>query len=51
VSQEIIPQTDMINVHFLDLVRKLLMFDPKQRITVREALRHPYFHQTIPPEL
>ncbi|KAN0120967.1 Protein kinase-like domain containing protein [Russula decolorans] len=49
--QEIIPQTDMINVHFLDLVRKLLMFDPKQRITVREALRHPYFSQTIPPEL
>ncbi|KAH9966248.1 CMGC/CLK protein kinase [Lactifluus volemus] len=49
--QEIIPQTDMINVHFLDLVRKLLMFDPKQRITVREALRHPYFSQSIPPEL
>lgn len=49
--QEIIPQTDMINVHFLDLVRKLLMFDPKQRITVREALRHPYFSQVIPPEL
>lgn len=41
----------MTNVHFLDLVRKLLMFDPKQRITVRDALRHPYFSQTIPPEL
>uniref|UniRef100_A0A0G4H4Z4 Protein kinase domain-containing protein n=1 Tax=Chromera velia CCMP2878 TaxID=1169474 RepID=A0A0G4H4Z4_9ALVE len=27
----------------LDLVRKMLMFDPNQRITVEEALRHPYF--------
>ncbi|KAI0058779.1 CMGC CLK protein kinase [Artomyces pyxidatus] len=49
--QEIIPQTDIINRHFLDLVRKLLIFDPAQRITVREALQHPYFSQSIPLEL
>ena len=34
----------------LDLVRKLLTFDPTQRITVREALNHPYFQLSIPDE-
>jgi len=28
---------------FLDLVRQLLALDPAQRITVRQALQHPYF--------
>lgn len=49
--QDIIPPTDTINRHFLDLVRKLLAFDPEQRITVREALNHPYFSLSIPNEL
>ncbi|TFY75591.1 hypothetical protein EWM64_g8420 [Hericium alpestre] len=48
--QEIIPQTDPINRQFLDLVRKLLAFDPAQRITVKEALQHPYFLQAISAE-
>ncbi|KAF4613591.1 hypothetical protein D9613_007897 [Agrocybe pediades] len=48
---EVIPETDHINVQFLDLVKKLLAFDPAQRITVREALQHPYFSLHIPPEL
>ncbi|KAL0060827.1 Apoptosis-inducing factor 1 [Marasmius tenuissimus] len=48
---DIIPQTDLINRHFLDLVRKLLAFDPAQRITVAEALRHPYFSLHIPEEV
>ena len=26
----------------LDLLKKLLVFDPKKRITVNEALEHPY---------
>ncbi|KAF9790442.1 CMGC/CLK protein kinase [Thelephora terrestris] len=47
---EIMVPTDMINKHFLDLVRKLLTFDPTQRITVREALSHPYFHLSVPDE-
>lgn len=28
---------------FLDLLLKLLCYDPKQRLTVNEALEHPYF--------
>lgn len=49
-SQETIPQTDNINRQFLDLVRRLLTFDPQQRITVRDALAHPYFSLHIPEE-
>lgn len=48
--QEIIPASDPVNRHFLDLVKKLLTFDPAQRITVKEALNHPYFTLQIPNE-
>ena len=27
----------------VDLVKKLLVFDPKKRLTAAEALKHPYF--------
>ncbi|GJJ08281.1 hypothetical protein Clacol_002491 [Clathrus columnatus] len=47
---EIIQATDTINRHFLDLVRRLLIFDPAHRITVAEALKHPYFQTKVPPE-
>lgn len=50
-SQEVIPPSDQINKHFLDLVRRLLAFDPAQRITVREALHHPYFSINVSDEL
>ncbi|OCH95442.1 CMGC CLK protein kinase [Obba rivulosa] len=48
---EIIPPTDPINKAFLDLVKKLLTFDPRDRITVKEALKHEYFSFPVPPEL
>ena len=48
--QEIIPPTDVTNKQLLDLVRRLLTFDPAQRITVREALAHPYFSVRVPEE-
>ena len=50
-AQDIITSSDMINRHFLDLVTKLLAWDPAQRITVREALGHPYFSLSIPEEI
>ncbi|KAL4062856.1 kinase-like domain-containing protein [Scleroderma citrinum] len=49
--QDVIPPTDPINRQFADLVRRLLAFDPTQRITVRDALHHPYFSLNIPEEL
>jgi len=48
--QEIIPPKDSINIHFLDLVKRLLTFDPALRISVRDALAHPYFSLTVPNE-
>ena len=30
------------NKDAIDLLRKMLTFDPKKRITVEEALKHPY---------
>ncbi|KAG1773527.1 kinase-like domain-containing protein [Suillus occidentalis] len=49
--QDVIPPTDQINKQFVDLVRRLLAFDPAQRITVRDALHHPYFSLNVPEEL
>ena len=51
LMKDVIPPTDNINRQFLDLVRKLLAFDPAHRITVRDALQHPYFSLNIPPEI
>lgn len=41
--QEIIPKTKLLNSRFHDLLTKLLEWDASKRITVRDALRHPYF--------
>ncbi|KAF8666655.1 dolichol kinase [Rhizoctonia solani] len=47
---QIIPNTDIINQDFLDLVQRLLNPDPNTRITVREALKHRYFSHAVPIE-
>ncbi|KAF9453435.1 CMGC/CLK protein kinase [Macrolepiota fuliginosa MF-IS2] len=49
--EEVIPPIDNLNQQFLHLVQRLLAFDPAQRISVREALNHPYFSLTVPPEI
>jgi len=40
--QEIIPPNNSHNKLFLDLIVRLLDFDPETRISVSQALRHPY---------
>lgn len=30
-----------------DLIRKLLVVDPKKRITIEEALNHPFFQLLV----
>ncbi|KAG8925709.1 dual specificity protein kinase kns1 [Tulasnella sp. 419] len=49
--EEVIKTFDICNSRFLELVKSLLMWDPAERITVKEALKHPYFDLTIPNEL
>ncbi|KAG6909970.1 hypothetical protein DXG01_014239 [Tephrocybe rancida] len=49
--QDVIPPTDIFNRQFLNLVQRLLHFDPAQRITVRDALSHPYFALSIPEDI
>lgn len=34
----------------LDLLDKMLTFNPNKRITVEEALAHPYFSQYYDPQ-
>lgn len=38
------------NPQAIDLLDKMLLFDPKQRITVEDALRHPYLEELALPE-
>ncbi|KAI9330754.1 kinase-like domain-containing protein [Obelidium mucronatum] len=45
--QEIIPPKDETSRLFLDLVKRLLVYDPKLRITAREALQHPFLRCQI----
>ncbi|BGP41158.1 TFIIH complex serine/threonine-protein kinase subunit kin28 [Rhodotorula kratochvilovae] len=33
----------------IDLLQKTLLFDPRKRITAREALHHPFFHSAPAP--
>lgn len=31
--------------HFLDLLKKIFIYDPAARITAKEALQHPWFKE------
>ena len=44
---EIIPPHNTFNKLFLDLLRKIFVYDPKKRITAREALKHPWFQEIV----
>lgn len=42
-NMEIIPSTSIFNRQFVDLLRKIFVYNPKERITAKEALKHPWF--------
>lgn len=44
---EIIPPSNSFNKLFLDLLRKIFVYDPKNRITAQEALKHPWFDEIV----
>ena len=45
--EEIIPETNRFNRLFLDLLRRIFVYDPKKRITAREALKHAWFEELV----
>ena len=44
---ETIPPTNEFNKKFLDLLQKIFIYDPKKRITARDALKHPWFDELV----
>lgn len=47
LDQEFIPNNTTFNKQLLDLLRKIFVYDPKQRITAKQALKHPWFKETM----
>lgn len=40
------PNNDF-NIKFLDLLKKIFVYNPAKRITAKEALRHPWFREVL----
>lgn len=45
--QATIPQSSTFNVQFLDLLRRIFIYNPAKRITAKEALSHPWFSEAL----
>lgn len=45
--KETIPPHTEFNRKFLDLLKRIFVYDPKKRITAKEALQHPWFQETL----
>lgn len=48
--KEIIPDNNKFCRNFLDLLRKIFVYDPSERITAKEALQHPWFKEAATPD-
>ncbi|KAI5795761.1 kinase-like domain-containing protein [Geopyxis carbonaria] len=47
---EIIPSNSSFNKQFLDLLKKIFVYDPNKRITAKDALKHPWFREVLQDE-
>ncbi|EKD20211.1 dual specificity protein kinase [Drepanopeziza brunnea f. sp. 'multigermtubi' MB_m1] len=47
---EIIPDTSKFCRNFLDLLEKIFVYDPAERITAKQALQHPWFKEGAAPD-
>ncbi|KAG6012006.1 hypothetical protein E4U43_007990 [Claviceps pusilla] len=47
---DIIPSNNQFFKHFLDLLKKIFVYDPSQRITAKQALNHPWFREIVQPD-
>jgi dual-specificity kinase len=48
--KDIIPSNNNFCKLFLDLLRKIFVYDPSERITAKDALRHPWFKEVATPD-
>lgn len=46
-EQEFIPTNTAFHRQFLDLLQRIFVYDPKSRITAKQALKHPWFKETL----
>ncbi|KAK2750031.1 dual specificity protein kinase kns1 [Onygenales sp. PD_40] len=44
---DFIPSTTPFNKHFLDLLHRIFQYDPKCRISAKQALKHPWFKEPV----
>ncbi|CAI6336485.1 unnamed protein product [Periconia digitata] len=44
---ETIPPHTEFNRKFLDLLKRIFVYDPKKRITAKQALQHPWFQESL----
>lgn len=50
MCKEIIPDNNKFCCNFLDLLKKIFVYDPNDRITAKEALQHPWFKEAATPD-
>ncbi|TVY85551.1 Dual specificity protein kinase lkh1 [Lachnellula suecica] len=48
--ETIIPDNNKFCRNFLDLLRKIFVYDPAERITAKQALQHPWFKEAATPD-
>ena len=48
--QDIMPLNNSFFRSFLDLLRKIFVYDPAHRITAKQALNHPWFREIAQPD-
>ncbi|OLN83331.1 Dual specificity protein kinase lkh1 [Colletotrichum chlorophyti] len=48
--EDIIPSNSTYFKNFLDLLRKIFVYDPQHRITAKQALQHPWFKEPATPD-
>ena len=51
MCKEIIPaENNKFCSNFLDLLKKIFVYDPADRITAKQALQHPWFKEAATPD-
>ncbi|RKF57638.1 Dual specificity protein kinase lkh1 [Golovinomyces cichoracearum] len=48
--EDIIPDNNKFCKNFLDLLKKIFVYDPEKRITAKEALQHQWFKEPATPD-